>query len=333
VAPRCLCGPDQGTLYTALEAGDCDDLNAEIFFGAIEKCNGIDDTCDGFTDEWFEDVDVDWIADCVDPDDDNDGVDDLLDCAPYDPTKTPGAPELCNGVDDNCVDGIDEPGSEGCVDYWLDVDGDEMGSDIYPSKCLCEADLVNHYTADQAGDCNDANPDAYEGALEVCNVIDDDCDGAIDEGVSSPCNDCSTVCVLQLGAQGLISFDLAVGTGVGVELLPDGALTLQAPPGEGTYTHALSGWEDAPTLWDRLWLEVEVPATGASVNVRYRTAASENELDVAIWQGPFGPFTTGLLPVEINQVAAALQVELTLISTDINANPILRDISFIAWKQ
>ena len=39
-----------------------------------ESCNGVDDDCDGQTDEGFEDLDKDGLADCVDDDIDGDGV-------------------------------------------------------------------------------------------------------------------------------------------------------------------------------------------------------------------------------------------------------------------
>ena len=333
VPPTCLCAPDPATLYTAFGWGDCDDLSATTYVGAIELCNGVDDDCDGFTDEWLADFDLDGEADCIDDDDDGDGVVDSEDCAPYDPTITPGAVEVCNGKDDNCEDGADEVGSLGCFEYLLDVDGDGMGKDGYPSACLCEPNPLTHYTAEIDGDCNDANPAVFLGAEEVCNFIDDDCDGLTDEEVASPCGDCSSVCILQLGAEGLIPFDLTQGQASGVVLLPDGALTLDSSPGVGTYTHVVNGWTQAPTLWDRVWLEVEVPSSGASIALRYRTADTEGDLAAAEWAGPFGPFTTGLLPVEIDQVASVMELELSLESTDPNANPVLRDVSFITWKQ
>ena len=47
-----------------------------------EICNGIDDDCNGVIDDGLLDTDLDGIPDCTDPDDDNDLVPDLLDCAP-----------------------------------------------------------------------------------------------------------------------------------------------------------------------------------------------------------------------------------------------------------
>ncbi|GAB4252746.1 MAG: hypothetical protein Kow0027_17640 [Saprospiraceae bacterium] len=76
------------------------------------------------------------------------------DCNDNDATVNPGAPELCNGLDDNC-DGI-IPANE------QDNDGDGYR--------LCD------------GDCDDNNAAINPGAAEVCNGIDDNCNGQIDEG-------------------------------------------------------------------------------------------------------------------------------------------------------
>src|SRR6188768_3478853 len=38
----------------------------------------------------------------------------------------------------------------------------------------------DHWTED-AGDCNDAEPDVHPEATEICNSVDDDCDGSMDE--------------------------------------------------------------------------------------------------------------------------------------------------------
>ena len=62
-------------------------------FPATEAiCDGLDDNCNFLVDEGFPDQDLDGQADCVDPDDDGDGVLDENDCAPWDDAKASGAP-------------------------------------------------------------------------------------------------------------------------------------------------------------------------------------------------------------------------------------------------
>ena len=61
---------------------DCNDSNAAVYPGAAEICNGVDDNCNGLVDEGFADFDGDGQADCIDPDDDNDGIPDVQDNCP-----------------------------------------------------------------------------------------------------------------------------------------------------------------------------------------------------------------------------------------------------------
>ncbi|MGR3310862.1 MAG: MopE-related protein [Candidatus Brocadiales bacterium] len=87
------------------------------------------------------------------------------DCDDTNPAIHPGATELCNGVDDNCDNQIDE-GCPTCTDN--DEDGFFIESD-------CGGILV---------DCNDNDPTVNPLVTELCdNGIDDDCDGLTD------CND------------------------------------------------------------------------------------------------------------------------------------------------
>jgi hypothetical protein len=109
---------------------DCSPADPDIFPGAEEVCDGMDNNCNLFVDEGYTDADGDKLADCSDPDDDNDGDPDATDCAPLDPTIGHGLAEECDGKDNDCTGKSDEgfPDTDGdgaadCVDKDSDGDG------------------------------------------------------------------------------------------------------------------------------------------------------------------------------------------------------------------
>ena len=142
---------------------DCKPFDSSVFPDAVELCNGKDDNCNLLTDEGFPDTDADGDADCVDWDDDNDDVADGFDCQPLSAASFPGAPETCDGLDNDC-DGLpdnnlpdaDKDGIPNCLDS--DADGDSIQDDI--DNCPAKPNPTQQdQDQDGSGDFCDIDPD------------------------------------------------------------------------------------------------------------------------------------------------------------------------------
>ena len=169
--------------------GDCNDNNSAIHPGATEICNNTDDDCDGQTDEgaqpvtWYQDADGDGYGDpsvsqssCSQP---NGYVLNNTDCNDNNMSVHPGATEICNNVDDDCDGQVDEGAQS--TNWYRDQDGDGYGD---PSVSQSSCTQPNGYVLNNT-DCNDTNMNVHPGATEICNNVDDDCDGQTDEGVTT----------------------------------------------------------------------------------------------------------------------------------------------------
>lgn len=102
------------------------------------------------------------------------------DCNDSDPEINPSR-EICGDRKDNNCDGkIDEncSSSSSCV-FFPDVDGDGFG--IAEPRERPDCIMPPGFTT-ISGDCDDNNPAVNPSANEVCNLLDDNCDGLIDEG-------------------------------------------------------------------------------------------------------------------------------------------------------
>ena len=170
--------------------GDCNDANDTIHPGAVEVCDGVDNDCDDLTDDadpdlqtatafaWYPDTDADGYGDwsgftlaCIAP------VGFIAiggDCDDGDPAINPGAVEYCDGLDNNCADGVDEEGAVDAATWYRDGDGDYYGLD---DETTASCEEPTGYTA-LPGDCNDGDARVNPGAQELCNdSLDGNCDG------------------------------------------------------------------------------------------------------------------------------------------------------------
>jgi len=122
------------------------------------------------------------------PDADGDGFDQSEDCDDGNSSIHPGADETCDdGVDNDC-DGQADEGCVVCTDFDLDT---------FFAQANCNTAI----------DCDDTNPAIHPNAVEVCDGVDNNCDGQTDTGAF--CDD-GNACTIDVCVNGVCLGELFI---------------------------------------------------------------------------------------------------------------------------
>ena len=167
------------------DSTDCDDSRSDVNPGELERCDDIDNDCDGDEDEsgsigestWYTDNDGDSYGDptlsttaCDQP---GDAVDNDEDCDDSNASVSPDATEVCDSADNDCDGTTDENDATDALTWYADGDTDTYGD---ATKTLIACDQPNGYVSDDQ-DCDDGDATIYPGAHETWyDGVDSDCD-------------------------------------------------------------------------------------------------------------------------------------------------------------
>ena len=155
---------------------DCDDAKPDVNPGATEKCNERDDNCANGADETFLVGPQRKGSNCL-----NDICIGVFICDPANDTRT-----ACNALPPTL--------------YYPDVDQDTQGASDGAAQKICSGTPPPTGKVANATDCDDADPGTKQAATEVCDGLDNNCNGQLDEG-------------LTCGGRFLQVFDSALGGG------------------------------------------------------------------------------------------------------------------------
>lgn len=155
---------------------DCDDQDPSVSPAATESCNQVDDDCDGITDE-NDAIDArTWYAD-----QDGDGYGDVTQSAIA--CDQPSGYTVDSSDCDDTDISVEDLGHSGTWSY-LDSDGDGYGD---PTNALrqCPSDPLQAGYVALGSDCNDGDKNICPGTAEVCDNVDQDCDGIVDDNATN----------------------------------------------------------------------------------------------------------------------------------------------------
>ncbi len=104
-----------------------------------------------------------------------------IDCNDLDGAVYPGAPEVCNGIDDDCSGTADGPGVCPTVTYHCDSDADGHVSKASSGSCSSYQCVPTGCRGTPGDDCDDTRPLVNPSRHENCDTAyDDNCDNSLD---------------------------------------------------------------------------------------------------------------------------------------------------------
>jgi hypothetical protein len=237
---------------------DCDDAAATTHPGAEELCDGADNDCDGGIDEeletgatWYPDADGDGYGDaaggidaCAQP---SGTLADGSDCDDSDAGVNPAAHEDCNDQDDDC-DGLvddDDPdvdaSSSGAKAWYTDADGDGYGlAGTGAYWCDRPSGVSSNYK-----DCDDGNASVNTAADEVCDDLDNDCDGTVDWGLRVPTDQATVQDAIDASTDG---DTVCVAAGTYVETIDFDGKEIEVQGVDGSAATTLDGGGSGPVV-------------------------------------------------------------------------------------
>jgi hypothetical protein len=202
---------------------DCNDANAKVYPGAFDACGDeVDDDCDGTARQ----------SDC-----DADGVTAQQgDCNDGNALIKPGAFEYCDGIDNDCDEAVDERelqpvggtcsrGAGACQTAGVYVCASDAlntvcnAPSVAPTAELCnglddncdgitsleETDNDGDGLAECAGDCDDTRENVRAGLSDLCDSVDNDCDGKKDEDHQAEPTTCGVGVCASSGAMACVN--------------------------------------------------------------------------------------------------------------------------------
>ena len=150
-----------------LDSTDCNDndnqITGSIMYYVDADLDGFGDFATGAT--FCTNPGAGYVTNSTDCDDSNNAI-------------FPGATEICDGIDNDCVGGIDNGLT--FVTYYTDADLDGFGTGAGQSLCTNPGAGF----AIVAGDCNDTDDQINPDSPEICDGIDNNCAGGIDDGLT-----------------------------------------------------------------------------------------------------------------------------------------------------